>query len=192
MKKIRILIADDHALMRLGLKSMISLQRDMEVVGEAENGQEAIDLALALAPDVIILDLMMPKVNGAAATKAICDARPDANVILLTSYGDAAVLMKDAPTESLLTAIRSVMSGGMALTAEFVAPCEAALPALTPRQTRILESVALGYTNKDIALQLGITEIGVKKHLRLVFAKLGVANRTEAVALALKRQILRK
>ena len=187
MKKIRILIADDHALMRLGLKSMISLQRDMEVVGEAENGQEAIDLALALAPDVIILD-----------------PRPDANVILLTSYGDAAelgsviangaagVLMKDAPTESLLTAIRSVMSGGMALTAEFVAPCEAALPALTPRQTRILESVALGYTNKDIALQLGITEIGVKKHLRLVFAKLGVANRTEAVALALKRQILRK
>lgn len=204
MKKIRILIADDHALMRLGLKSMISLQRDMEVVGEAENGQEAIDLALALAPDVIILDLMMPKVNGAAATKAICDARPDANVILLTSYGDAAelgsviangaagVLMKDAPTESLLTAIRSVMSGGMALTAEFAAPCEAALPALTPRQTRILESVALGYTNKDIAQQLGITEIGVKKHLRLVFAKLGVANRTEAVALALKRQILRK
>lgn len=119
MKKIRILIADDHALMRLGLKSMISLQPDMEVVGEAENGKDAIESAASLLPDIIIMDLMMPKVNGADATKTICETNPEANVIILTSYGDAAdlsraianravgVQMKDAPTEDLLTAIET-------------------------------------------------------------------------------------
>ncbi len=202
MKRIRILIADDHALMRLGLTSMISLQRDMEVVGEAENGQEAIDLAAALRPDVVIMDLMMPKVNGADATKAICDARPETNVILLTSYGDAAdlsraivngavgVQMKDAPTESLLDTIRKSQSGETAITPELLGQCEADLPPLTRKQSDILESLALGYTNRDIAQSFGITEAGVKKHLRLIFAKLGAANRSEAVAIALRRQLL--
>ena len=203
MKKTRILIADDHALMRLGLKSMISLQRDMEVVGEAENGQEAIDKAASLRPDVIIMDLMMPKVNGAAATKTICDARPDVNVIILTSYGDAAdlsraiangavgVQLKDAPTENLLAAIRSAMAGETAITSEFKELCEMDLPALTRKQSDILESVARGYANKDIAKQFGISEVGVKKHLRLIFAKLGAANRSEAVGIALRKQMLK-
>lgn len=94
MKKIRILIADDHALMRLGLRSMIGLQPDMEVVGEAENGQDAVLQADDLRPDVIIMDLMMPKLNGADATKTICAANPETNVIILTSYGDAADLSR--------------------------------------------------------------------------------------------------
>ena len=203
MKKTRILIADDHALMRLGLKSMISLQRDMEVIGEAENGQEAIDKTASLRPDVVIMDLMMPKVNGTAATKTICDARPDVNVIILTSYGDAAdlsraiangavgVQLKDAPTENLLAAIRSAMAGETAITSEFKELCEMDLPELTRKQSDILESVARGYANKDIAKQFGISEVGVKKHLRLIFAKLGAANRSEAVGIALRKQMLK-
>lgn len=203
MKKIRILIADDHALMRLGLKSMISLQPDMEVVGEAENGKDAIESAASLLPDIIIMDLMMPKVNGADATKTICETNPEANVIILTSYGDAAdlsraiangavgVQMKDAPTEDLLTAIRNVTAGETAIASEFRAQCETSLPALTKKQSEILESVARGYANKDIAKQFGITEVGVKKHLRRIFAKLGAANRSEAVGIALKKQLLK-
>lgn len=204
MKKIRILIADDHALMRLGLRSMISLQRDMEVVGEAENGQAAVQQATALRPDIIIMDLMMPKTNGADATKTICDALPEANVIILTSYGDAAdlsravsngavgVLMKDSPMEDVLTAIRNVMTGETSIAPEFKERCETDLPALTQKQSDILESVSRGYANKDIARQFGITEIGVKKHLRLIFAKLGAANRSEAVAIAIRKQLLKK
>ena len=203
MKKIRILIADDHALMRLGLKSMIGLQPDMEVVGEATNGQDAVRQASVLRPDVIIMDLMMPKLNGADATKAICEARPQTNVIMLTSYGDAAdlgraiangavgVQMKDAPTEDLLSAVRKVMTGETAIASEFRSRCEDELPPLTQKQSDILESVARGYANKDIAKQFGITEVGVKKHLRLIFAKLGAANRSEAVAIALRRQLLK-
>ena len=203
MKKTRILIADDHALMRLGLKSMISLQRDMEVVDEAENGQDAIDKAAALRPDVIIMDLMMPKVNGAEATKSICDAQPETNVIILTSYGDAAdlsravangavgVQLKDAPTENLLSAIRTAMAGGTAIASEFRGQCETSLPALTEKQSEILHSVVRGYANKDIAKQFGISEAGVKKHLRLIFAKLGAANRSEAVGIALRKHLLK-
>ena len=203
MKKIRILIADDHALMRLGLKSMIGLQPDMEVVGEAANGQDAVRQASALRPDVVIMDLMMPKLNGADATKAICEARPQTNVVMLTSYGDAAdlgraisngavgVQMKDAPTEDLLSAVRKVMAGETAIASEFKSRCEDELPPLTPKQSDILEAVARGYANKDIAKQFGITEVGVKKHLRLIFAKLGAANRSEAVAIALRRQLLK-
>ena len=203
MKKIRILIADDHALMRLGLKSMITLQPDMEVVGEAENGQDAIESAAALLPDIVIMDLMMPKVNGADATKTICEANSEANVIILTSYGDAAdlgraisngavgVQMKDAPTEDLLSAVRKVMIGETAIASEFKSRCEDELPPLTPKQSDILEAVARGYANKDIAKQFGITEVGVKKHLRRIFAKLGAANRSEAVGIALKKQLLK-
>lgn len=203
MKKIRILIADDHALMRLGLRSMIGLQPDMEVVGEAENGQDAVLQADDLRPDVIIMDLMMPKLNGADATKTICAANPETNVIILTSYGDAAdlsraisngavgVQMKDAPTEDLLSAIRNVMTGDTVIAPEFREQCEINLPALTQKQSDILESVARGYTNKDIAKQFGITEVGVRKHLRLVFAKLGAANRSEAVGIALRKHLLK-
>ena len=203
MKNIRILIADDHALMRLGLKSMISLQPDMEVVGEAENGQDAIESAAALRPDIVIMDLMMPKVNGADATRTICEANPETNVIMLTSYGDAAdlsraiangavsVQMKDAPTEDLLAAIRNVMAGETAIASEFKEMCAAELPALTEKQSDILQSVVRGYANKDIAKQFGISEAGVKKHLRLIFAKLGAANRSEAVGIALRKQLLK-
>ena len=205
MSKTRILIVDDHALMRMGLRSMLDMQSDMEVVGEAGNGQKAIDLAKSLTPDIIIMDLMMPKVNGAEATKAILDALPGTKIIILTSFGNSAdlaraisngavgVQMKDAPTEALLKAIRKVMRGETAIPPDFLkdGELESAAIQLTEKQSEILQSVVRGYANKDIAKQFGISEAGVKKHLRLIFAKLGAANRSEAVGIALHKQMLK-
>ena len=205
MSKTRILIVDDHALMRMGLRSMLDMQSDMEVVGEAGNGQKAFDLAKSLTPDVIIMDLMMPKVGGAEATKTILEALPETKVVILTSFGNSAELayaisngavgvqMKDAPTDALLKTIRRVMKGETAIPPDILKLCEAesaAVP-LTEKQSEILQSVVRGYANKDIAKQFGISEAGVKKHLRLIFAKLGAANRSEAVAIALKKQLLK-
>ena len=205
MSKTRILIVDDHALMRMGLRSMLDMQSDMEVVGEAGNGQKAIDLAKSLTPDIIIMDLMMPKVNGAEATKAILDALPGTKIIILTSFGNSAdlaraisngaagVQMKDAPTEALLKAIRKVMRGETAIPPELLkdGELESAAIQLTEKQSEILQSVVRGYVNKDIAKQFGISEAGVKKHLRLIFAKLGAANRSEAVGIALRKHLLK-
>ena len=205
MNKIRILIVDDHALMRMGLKSMLCAQPDMDVVGEAGNGQKALELAKGLRPDVVIMDLMMPKVGGAEATKTILEALPETRVVILTSFGNAAELtsavtngavgvqMKDAPTDALLMDIRRVMKGETAIPPDILRLCEAesAVAKLTEKQADILQSVVRGYANKDIAKQFGISEGGVKKHLRLIFAKLGAANRSEAVGIALKKQMLK-
>ena len=205
MSKIRILIADDHALMRMGLRSMLDMQADMEVIGEAGNGQKAIDLARSLTPDVIIMDLMMPKVNGANATKSILETLPETKIIILTSFGDSAdlafaisngavgVQMKDAPTTGLLNAIRKTVKGEMAIPPDILKSdeLESAAIQLTAKQANILHSVVRGYANKDIAKQFGISEAGVKKHLRLIFSKLGSANRTEAVAIALRKHLLK-
>ena len=205
MSKIRILIVDDHALMRMGLRSMLDMQPDMEVVGEAGNGQKAIDLAKSLAPDVIIMDLMMPKVNGTDATKAILETLPETKIIILTSFGNSAdlacaisngavgVQMKDAPTEALLRAIRKVVKGETAIPPDILKASELEFASiqLTETQADILHSVVRGYANKDIAKQFGISEAGVKKHLRLIFAKLGAATRTEAVGIALHKHLLK-
>ena len=205
MSKMRILIVDDHALMRMGLRSMLDMQPDMEVVGEAGNGQRAIDLAKSLVPDVVIMDLMMPKVNGAEATKAILEVLPETKIIILTSFGNSAdlacaisngavgVQMKDAPTETLLKVIRKVIRGETAIPPDILkaGELEAATIQLTEKQADILHSVVRGYANKDIAKQFGISEAGVKKHLRLIFAKLGAATRTEAVGIALHKQLLK-
>ena len=205
MSKIRILIVDDHALMRMGLRSMLDMQPDMEVVGEAGNGQKAIDLAKSPTPDVVIMDLMMPKVNGAEATKAILEDHPETKIIILTSFGNSAdlacaisngavgVQMKDAPTETLLKVIRKVIRGETAIPSDLLkaGELESAPIQLTEKQADILHSVVRGYANKDIAKQFGISEAGVKKHLRLIFAKLGAATRTEAVGIALHKQLLK-
>lgn len=205
MSKIRILIVDDHALMRMGLRSMLDMQSDMEVIGEAGNGQKAIDLAKSMTPDVIIMDLMMPKVNGADATKTILEALPETKIIILTSFGNSAdlacaisngavgVQMKDAPTEVLLRSIRRVVKGETAIPPDILkdGELETAAIQLTEKQANILHSVVRGYANRDIAKQFGISEAGVKKHLRLIFAKLGAATRTEAVGIALQKQLLK-
>ena len=203
MNRIPILICDDHAFMRVGLKSMIDMEPDMTVVGEASNGIAAVELARSLSPAVVIMDLMMPELNGVEASRRILAERPDTKIIVITSFGTsnlvnealdlgvAGVHLKESPTDGLIDAIHKVMSGCQAIDSKMDACDESPIPELTDKQKEILTSVIRGLTNHDIAKQFGISEGGVKKHLRLIFAKIGSANRTEAVAIALRKQLLK-
>lgn len=205
MTPIRILIADDHALMRIGLKSILDLQPDMTVVCEASNGQEAVKLADQYKPDVIIMDLLMPQLNGAEATRLILERDPDAKVMILTSYGMSTDLgkaiqhgaigaqPKEVPTEAFLAAVRAVAAGKQAIAPEFAAQIAESnqLLDLTQRQQEILTSLVRGLTNAEIGRQFGISPITVNKHIAVICAKLNAANRTEAVSIALRKQLLK-
>jgi len=205
MKKISILIADDHSLMRMGLKSMIGYQADMRVVGEAADGEEAVLRAIELKPDVIIMDLMMPVLNGADATRRICEELPNAKIVILTSFGTSADLIravaagakgaqaKESPTEGLLAAIRTVAQGGTAIAPDLqlVLDENPLPPELTERQTEILTAAVQGLSNKEIGRAFGISPVSVKKHLSAIFHKIGAANRAEAIAIALKKHLLK-
>jgi len=205
MSKTRILLADDHMLMRMGIATLVSTAKDMTVVGEAPNGREAVALALELKPDVIIMDLMMPEMSGGEATKAIHEAQPGIKIVILTTYGTSAelatavtngavgVLLKDKVEMDLLNTIRFVVDGNQVIPTKLLAQIEEdkAMGKLTDRQMEILASVAEGQSNADIAMQFGLSEITVKKHLSAIFERLGVANRSEAVALAFRKQMLK-
>ena len=205
MSKIRILLADDHMLMRMGIATLVSTAKDMTVVGEACNGRQAVELAGSLRPDVVIMDLMMPEMSGGEATKAIHAAHPGIKIVILTTYGTSAelatavtngavgVLLKDKVEMDLLNTIRFVVEGNQAIPARLLAQIEEdrEMGKLTDRQMEILASVAEGQSNADIALQFGLSEITVKKHLSAIFERLGVANRSEAVALAFRKQMLK-
>ena len=205
MKTITVLLADDHSLVRLGLSALLAKQGDMKLVGEAVNGEEAVRLAARLNPDVIIMDLMMPGVDGVTATRRIRERNPDTKVLILTSFGTSSdvahaieagargAILKDAPNASLLAAIRTVAAGGESFADDIVrnitrdpVPRE-----LTARQAEILRSVTNGLTNKTIAQQLKISPESVKQHLNAIFQKLGAANRSEAVAIALRKHLLK-
>jgi len=204
MKATRILIADDHAIVRMGLSSLLGMQDGFEVVGDAEDGDAAVKRSLELKPDVVIMDLMMPKKDGAAATAEIHAALPGTKILVLTTFGTSdgianalnagatGVLMKSSPNTELVAAIRTVVAGGMAISDEVERLMEEDPPAkaLTPRQMQILEAMTRGLTNQEIALALGIREDRVKDHVNVIFTKLGAANRTEAVAIALRKQLL--
>ena len=206
MKNIRILIADDHAIVRMGLASLFGTQDGLEVVGDAADGDSAVRKALKLKPDVVVMDLMMPVKDGAAATAEILAAMPETKVIILTTFGTsdgiadalnagaAGALMKSEPTADLVAAIRKIVRGGTAVSTEIERLMEEDPPAkaLTPRQMQILEGLTRGLTNQDIANELSIREDRVKDHVNTIFAKLGAANRTEAVAIALRKHLLSK
>ena len=205
MKKTKILIADDHSLMRMGLKAMLSVQPDMSVVGEAGDGISAISIAEELSPDVVIMDLKMPVLNGSEATKRILVRHPQIKVIILTSFGDNVELLhairngavgiqfKEDPEENLIQTIHAVLQGEKCIPESL--RCQAAesvnLPQLTRKQSEILHSVSRGLTNKDIARMFGISEVGVQKHLKLIFTKIGAANRSEAIGIALRKHLLK-
>ena len=214
MKKIRILLADDHSIMRVGLASLLSREKDMTVEGEAENGEQAVALARKLNPDIVVMDLMMPTLSGAEATRRITAAseaedgatperRP--KVLVFTSYGTSAdlaravlngasgVLLKNASTRELPQAIRKVFAGEKVLSKEVQALVseEIQMPGLTDRQLQLLELAARGFTNQLIADQLNISLITVKKQFSEIFVRLDVSNRSEAVALALQRHIIK-
>ena len=212
--KIHILLADDHSIMRIGLASLLSREKDMVVVGEAENGEQAVSLARELKPDVVVMDLMMPTMSGADATRLITSASdaedgdaPEAQpkVLVFTSYGTSAdlamavmngasgVLLKNAPTRDLPQAIRKVFAGEKVLSKEIQALVDEAssTPRLTERQLQMLELAARGFTNQEIADQIGVSLITVKKQFSDTFVRLDVSNRSEAIGLAIQRHIIR-
>ena len=205
MNKIRILIADDHSLMRVGLKALFSHQKDMTVIGEACDGLEAVRLADSLDPDIIVMDLMMPKLDGTDATRRILDVSPDSKIIILTSYGTSddlvraisngvkGVMIKSDPIEEIVEAVRTVYANGESFPREVRQLVdETPKPAiLTERQKEILQSATRGLTTEDIAKQLDISVSCVLKHFTSIFRKLDVANRTEAITVAVRKQLLR-
>ena len=202
--RIRILLADDHLVVRMGIASLISYESDMTVVGEAETGLEAVALARELKPDIVIMDLMMPKLNGAEAAERIRKSDPDVRILVLTSFGTSpdirralnagatGVLLKSSSQEDILAAIRSVMSGTRIVSPEIASTLSLTddRPELSARQIEVLNLAAKGFSNADIARILGISVNSVKDHLKLIYSRLGVATRTEATALALNRNLI--
>jgi DNA-binding NarL/FixJ family response regulator len=208
MRPIRLLIADDHPVVRDGLRAMLATQPDMELVGEATTGTEAVAHTLALHPDVVLMDLQMPDLDGPAAIARLRTQASAVRVLVLTTYsteaditraveaGATGYLLKDAPREQLFNAIRSAARGESVLSPSVAtrvlgrmrAPAE---EALSPRELEILGAVARGLSNKEIGRQLYVSEATVKTHLLRVFSKLGVDDRTAAVTVALDRGIIR-
>ena len=203
--KIKALIADDHTIVRAGLAALLGTEKDLEIAGQAKNGVEAVWEAIRLLPDVIIMDLMMPKKDGVEATAEITEKVPTAKVILLTTFGTSdgiahalrvgarGAILKNADNNQLASAIRKVARGE-----EYVSPeirqqlaVDPPIPELTPRQKDILASMIRGLTDRDIARQLGIRQDGVNEHVSAILQKLGAANRTEAVAVALRKHLLK-
>ena len=205
MKNIRVLIADDHAIVRHGLCALLGTERGIEVVGEAKDGNEAVARTKQLAPDVVIMDIVMPRKDGVEATAEIRAAVPSAKIVVLTSFGTSdkisraieagatGALMKTAEDRELLSAIRTVASGGRVISPAVrkLISTDPPAPELTPRQLEILQAMARGLTNKDIAKMFGIRTDGVNEHVLAILAKLGAANRTEAVATAIRKQLIR-
>ena len=205
MKKISILIADDHAIVRMGLSALFRYERDMTVIGEAEDGESAVRLADKLHPDVVIMDLKMPVLDGVEATARIHKALPATKVLILTTFGtsqDAAravaagaagAIVKDEGNATLLDSIRKIHAGEKVFSQEILETIENDETEITlsPRQQQILQSVARGLSNTDIALQYGLAKDSVKHYLSDIFHKLGAANRSEAVAIALRRHLLK-
>ena len=207
-KKLRILIADDHAVVREGLAAIITIQPDMELAGQAGDGVEAVELARTLGPDVILLDLVMPRQHGLAAIQAIKQENPQARILVLTSFADdervfpaikagaLGYLLKDVPRDQLLQAIRDVAAGRASLHPEIALKVmrelkePAELPAervsLTEREVETLRLIARGLTNEEIAAALVIHERTVAKYVSSILDKLHLANRTQAALYALR------
>ena len=205
MKKIRLLLVDDHSLLRIGLNTLLNVQKDMEVVGEAEDGESVIRLAQKLKPDVVIMDLMMPVMGGAEATAKIRSRLPGTQILVLTSFGTSAevvravrngatgVFLKDAPNEDLLVAIRDAAAGIEVFSRDVrqLIASSADLPDLTPRQLEMLAAAAQGLTTEAIAARQKISVDGVKKHFSSIFHKLGASSRSEAVAIGIRKHLLK-
>jgi DNA-binding NarL/FixJ family response regulator len=201
---IRILLADDHPLLRDGVAGMIADQSDMELVGEASTGLEAINQFRKHRPDVTLLDLQMPELGGIDAIKIIREESPEARIIILTTYkGDAQVLsalrsgaqaylLKSTLRRELLDTIRAVYKGQKRIPPDVAAQVaeHAADDALTFRELEVLRLIAAGRANKLIASDLGITEETVKGHVKSILSKLGASDRTHAVTIGLKRGII--
>jgi DNA-binding NarL/FixJ family response regulator len=201
---IRILAVDDHPVVRQGIAGMLALEADMNLVGQASNGREAIQQFRASRPDITLMDLQMPEMNGLDALIAIRNEYPDAKVIMLTTYtGDVQILralkagawgylLKSTLHRDLLHTIRSVYEGKKALSPEvsYEVAEHGTDEALTPREVDVLRLIAAGNSNKRVADKLSIGEASVKSHVENILSKLGANDRTHAVTIALKRGII--
>ena len=205
---VRILVTDDHPVVRAGLSGMLSSEPDFEVVGEAQNGKEAVAFVGELKPDVVLMDLRMPEMDGVTAIGHIKSDHPDVHILVLTTYesdadilraietGATGYLLKDTPREELFGAIRTVAQGQSPLAPGVAARLMQRVrdpeeEGLSTREIEVLELVAHGTSNKEIAKQLWVSETTVKSHMLHIFDKLGVTDRTAAVTEALKRGIIR-
>ena len=219
MTAIRVAIADDHAVVRQGLRTFLELQDDVEVVGEAADGAEAVELVARTEPDVVLLDLVMPRLDGIEAIREIRARCPATRILVLTSFADdrtvlpavragaAGYLLKDVQPPGLVSAIRTVHSGEALLApavatmlveqlaAEDGANGEASEPAgphLTPRELEVLAELARGRANKAIAFELGVSERTVKTHVSNILGKLGFSDRTQAAVYAVEHGLVHK
>jgi len=202
--KTRILLADDHLVVRMGIASIIAFEPDLEVVAEADTGEEAVALARAHKPDVVVMDLMMPKLSGADATVAILQENPAVRVLILTTFGTsddmrrafdagaAGGLVKSSSQAEIIAAIRAVAAGRRVLSPEIEHSLGTAAdpPPLSIRQLEVLNLAAKGFTNREIGDILGIGVNGVKAHLKLIYTRLGVASRTEATSIAINLRLI--
>ena len=201
---IRVLCVDDHPLVRKGIASILANEPDMVLVGEANNGREAVSLFKEHKPDVTLMDLRMPEIDGTSATRMIRQEAPDARIIALTSYdGDQDIyraleagvrgyILKEMVHSEVVRAIRTVHSGKRLMPQEVAERLSEYFPqvALTPREVEVLGCVAKGMANKEIANQLGTASGTVKMHIQNILAKLGASDRTHAVTIAMERGIL--
>jgi len=212
VEQIQIVVVDDHPVLRDGLSAVLSTQPDFRVIGEAENGVEAVEIIVELQPDVVMLDLEMPEMDGVETLKRLREHNPDIRVIVFTAFdtderilaavqaGAQGYLLKGAPRDQIFEAVRVVHSGDsllqpvvaskllrqMSQTSESTD----ALGSVTPRESEVLNLLALGLQNKEIAGQLGISERTVKFHVGSILSKLNAGNRTEAVTIALQRGLI--
>ena len=205
MDKIKILVADDHAIVRMGLVALLATEQDIEIVGEAEDGREAVKQAVATRPDVVIMDIMMPIMDGIAATAEIIKSAPDVKVLILTTSsssddysralaaGAHGIVVKRAANMELLSSIRKVASEKKVISPEArrLMQEDPPIPKLTDRQLGIMHSMMRGLTNREIAMQFNISPNCVKDHIKRVCNKIGAANRTEAVAIAMRKHLLK-
>jgi NarL family two-component system response regulator LiaR len=209
-KKIRVMIVDDHTIVREGLTTLLEVHPELTLVGQAANGDKAIKLVDQLAPDVILMDLMMPEVDGVTAIKAIMKSHPEIRILALTSFvenemlktaleaGAIGYLLKNITAAELVEAIKAAYIGKSSLAPEATQELIRAATGppslgydLTPREFDVLNQMVKGLTNAEIAQQLGIKPSTVKNHISNILSKLGAASRTEAVSLALKHKLVR-
>ena len=203
-KTIKVLIADDHAVVRAGLSTLLGTESDIEVVAQAKNGKEAVAMAVETQPDVVIMDLRMPEMDGAEATSEIRHRQPDAKIIVLTSFGEAdgvahalesgaaGAMTKTAEDAELVSVVRRIAAGEKYVSPEIkkLLHDNPPVPKLTPRQQEILGYMVKGLTNRDIAKLLSIREDTVEEHVNLLLSKIDATNRTEAVSIAIRKQLL--
>lgn len=218
---IRILLAEDQAIIRQGLRYILDAQADMQVVGEAGDGESAVQICLRLQPDLVLMDIRMPGMDGIEATRSILAALPETKIVLLTTFdireyvydgiraGAVGYILKDAPTQELLEAIRSAYQGGViyrsAASSQALAQAiqdggriatadeqtQALLESLTERELEVLQHMAYGRRNGEIAGLLSVSEGTVKTHVHRILQKFGVEDRTQAVVIALRRHLVR-